>query len=314
MDFPTVQRLLVAGATPDASQVLRAKQHALAALATGPKNLGELEAAHRDGEGAAVNFGELQLANMPDDDLVRLLGRDHPQVAGVRSRVAVEFAVAELLNGGLILGLAPAPSVSPNPRFSISVTLGSQMFSRTEEVAIELDRPLLTAQRFAVRSGIDPVQAWRFDATGFLADLDQLALDARTRRCADEAFRSYVRGGYLAAASLLGAVVEGAWYGVGERRRTTHTQLVPLLDNNSTAQLQKELCKYYRTNVKRVWRVDDLERDVVIFRETRNYGVHPRGTSSADVERQFHEDTCGLLITSARSHLVLLAEVDSEAP
>jgi hypothetical protein len=66
--------------------------------------------------------------------------------------------------------------------------------------------------------------------------------------------------------------------------------------------------------VKRVWRVDDLERDVRLFREIRNYGVHPRGSVSTDVERHLHEDTCGLLITAARSHLVTLAEVEVEAP
>lgn len=179
------------------------------------------------------------------------------------------------------------------------MTIGSQMFSRTQQVAIAVARPLLLAQRFAIRPGIDTGEAWRFNATGFLSDLDHLALDARTQRCAEEAFRAYVRGGYLAAASLLGAVAEGAWYGIGERRRSTQASLPPLLDGNNTAQMQKELCKYYRSKVKRAWRVDDLERDAGMFREIRNYGVHPRGTTSADVERHLHEDTCGLLITFA---------------
>jgi hypothetical protein len=128
------------------------------------------------------------------------------------------------------------------------------------------------------------------------------------------ALSAYVRGAYLATATLLGAVVEGAWYACAERRRSTEPALVAPLDRDQTAQVQKVLCAYFRTALKRVWRVDDLERDARLFREIRNYGVHPRGTVSADVERRLHEDTCGLLLATARDHLVALNEADAEAP
>ena len=87
-----------------------------------------------------------------------------------------------------------------------------------------------------------------------------------------------------------------------------------MLDRDQTAQVQKELCVYFRGLIKKTWRIDDLERDTRLFREIRNYGVHPRGTLSTDVERHLHEDTCRLLITTARDHLVTLNDVEAEAP
>jgi hypothetical protein len=314
MDFDAVSRLLQLSATPERSEIIRAKRAVLAELEHGPRAIGELEAAHRRTEGAEVNFGELQLADMSEADVEKVLGRDNPQAAGIRARAATEIALAELVSGGAILGLAPASLVGVNPDYSIAVTIGSQMFSRTQEIRIAVDRPVLLATRYATAYGVDTPSAWRFDADGLLDGLEDLALDKRTNRCAQEAFRAYVRGAFLATASLLGAVVEGAWYAVGERRRNSLASLPQFLDRDQTAQLQKEICAHFRDVVKANWRVDDLERDAPLFREIRNYGIHPRSTESSDVERHLHEDTCGLLLTLARDHLVTLAAVDGEAP
>lgn len=312
MDFATVQRLLVQGATPDRAQIVRAKRLVVESLQTGSLTIGDLDKRHRAAEGAGVNFGELQLADMSDDDLAKLLGRDHAQVAGMRARVAIEVAVAELVASGLVLGLAlEASAGAANPSFSLRVTMGSRMFSREQTVDVEVDRPLLFAVRYGLAAGIAGPTAWRFTVDGFV---DGLTLDPRALRCADEAFKAYVRGAYLAAASLLGAVVEGAWYAAAERRRSTVPALVQPLDRDQTAQVQKELCTYFRSAIRRAWRVDDLERDARLFREVRNYGVHPWANTSPDVERHLHEDTCGLIIAAARDHLVTLDEVDKEAP
>lgn len=315
MDFQTVGRLLKAGATPDGAQVVRAKRAILEELGSGSQTLGSLEKRVRESEGATLNFGELQLADMSDEDLAKLLSRENSQVSGLRARVAMEVALERLVSAGIVIPLRSPTSIEggTTPDFAFQVTIGSRMSSRTQQVSISLDRPLLVATQYALAPGVSGASAWNFDVDGFLDGLDPLHLDARTRRCGVEAFTSYVRGSYLAAASMLGAVVEGAWYGAAERRRSTLTALKTPLDRDQTAQVQKHLCAHYRKSVKLNWRVDDLERDAGLFREIRNYGVHPRGTVSADVERHLQEDTCGLLIDAARRHLVTLAEVDSEA-
>jgi hypothetical protein len=311
MDSGTVRAQLRSSATPDRSQIVRAKLLILEALGGGPLALSELEARHRKSEGAKPSPSALQLGGGSTEELGRLL---HSEVSGLRAQFAVEWALAELVSAGMVLALAPLEMSRAAPRdITIAVTVASSMVATTEPVDVDPDRPLLLGARFGLAAGVGGAQAWQFDVDGLLSGLDVLSLDARTRRCAAEAFSAYVRGAFLATASLLGAVVEGAWYGAAERRRLTVPELASPLDRDQTAQVQKLLCAHYRKAVKRAWRVDDLERDAGLFREIRNYGVHPRGSVSTDVERHLHEDTCGLLITVARGHLVTLAEIDGES-
>jgi hypothetical protein len=62
---------------------------------------------------------------------------------------------------------------------------------------------------------------WGIEADIFTTDLALLGLDPRTERSLREAIESYRRGVLLAAASLLGAAVEGAWYAAAQRLRPT---------------------------------------------------------------------------------------------
>jgi len=59
------------------------------------------------------------------------------------------------------------------------------------------------------------------EADIFITDLAPLGLDPRTERSLREAIESYRRGVFLAAASLLGTAVEGAWHAAGQRLRPT---------------------------------------------------------------------------------------------
>jgi hypothetical protein len=79
---------------------------------------------------------------------------------------------------------------------------------------------------------------WGIEAEVFIADLAPLGLDARTERSLREAIESYRRGVFLAASSLLGAAVEGAWYAAGRRLRSTVPAVGQLADGDRTAQLQ----------------------------------------------------------------------------
>lgn len=60
---------------------------------------------------------------------------------------------------------------------------------------------------------------WGIEPDIFVADLACLGLDPQTERSLREAIESYRHGAFLAASSLLGTAVEGAWYAAGQRLR-----------------------------------------------------------------------------------------------
>ena len=50
-----------------------------------------------------------------------------------------------------------------------------------------------------------------------------------------------------------------------------------------------------------------------VLREIRNYGVHPRGTSSTDLEDYFTESASGQLLARSRFYLLRLQEMTTKA-
>jgi hypothetical protein len=147
------------------------------------------------------------------------------------------------------------------------------------------------------------------------ADLTTLGLGPRTERSLREAIESYRRGVFLAASSLLGAAVEGAWYAAGQRMRSTAPQVDALVDGDRTAQLQGAVAATLRDALpgNRRWEADALSQFARLMRDIRNYGVHPGQVTDGDIEVYFTEDKCGLLFLEAHRHLKRLAEVTAQA-
>jgi len=156
---------------------------------------------------------------------------------------------------------------------------------------------------------------WGIEADIFIADLAPLGLDARTERSLREAIESYRRGVFLAAASLLGAAVEGAWYAAGQRLRSTVPAVDQLADGDRTAQLQGAVTDALRDSLpgNRKWEPDALSTFARLMRDIRNYGVHSRQLTDGDIEIYFEEDKCGLLFLEAHRHLKRLAEITVQA-
>jgi hypothetical protein len=120
----------------------------------------------------------------------------------------------------------------------------------------------------------------------FIANLASLGLDPRTERSLREAIESYRRGVFLAASSLLGAAVEGAWDAAGQRLRPTAPQVDALVDGDRTAQLQGAVAAALRDSLadNRKWEADALSQFARLMRDIRNYGVHPRQVTDGDIE------------------------------
>lgn len=147
-----------------------------------------------------------------------------------------------------------------------------------------------------------------FDADLFLDDLEDLDLTTQTRQIAEEALQAYRRGLYIACASLLGALSEGAWYSLGERIRGVSGKLDDALDKDATAAVQKQLADRMREAVKGTT-ADELMSQATLLRELRNFGVHPRVAPRADLMEYFTEEGCGLLIMTTRRYLQKLSDV-----
>ncbi len=60
-------------------------------------------------------------------------------------------------------------------------------------------------------------------------------------------------------------------------------------------------------------RIDELYSHAAVMRALRNYGVHPRGATSPELEEHFNEAAAGLVITRSRFYLLRLQEMTSRA-
>jgi hypothetical protein len=156
---------------------------------------------------------------------------------------------------------------------------------------------------------------WGLEPDVFITDLASLGLDPRTERSLREAIESYRRGVFLAASSLLGAAVEGAWYATGQRLRATVPRVDALVDGDRTAQLQGAVAAALRDSLpsNRRWEADALSQFARLMRDIRNYDVHPRQVTDGDIEVYVTADKCGLLFPEAHRHLKHLAELTAHA-
>lgn len=149
----------------------------------------------------------------------------------------------------------------------------------------------------------------------FLDGLEGLSLDVRSRRCLEEALTCYRRRLYLSCVNLLGAVNEAAWYAAAERHPRPDPGLQQALANDRTAEVLKRVNTWLkdRASASDKIRIDEMYAHAGVFREIRNYGVHPRSTTSTDLEDYFTETASGQLLARSRFYLMRLQEMTTKA-
>ena len=149
----------------------------------------------------------------------------------------------------------------------------------------------------------------------FMDGLDDLGLDTRSRRCLQEALTSYRRRLYLSCVNLLGAVNEAAWYAAGERHPRPDPGLQQALANDRTADVLKRVSAWLKDGARDSdkIRIDEMYAHAGVMREIRNYGVHPRGTTSTDLEDYFTENASGQLLARSRFYLLRLQDMTTKA-
>lgn len=308
--FPELAHVITELAQPGRIDIVRVKQHLLGQLADGHPHSAEALIAS-----AAILLGAKPLGHpqidLPGRDTVKaVVTADHPVAAAIRADVTAREALAELAADGMLIAAGSAP-LPGNPALTLTYNLPGY----SSGVSIGVHRPGVLSDVVQLPHRLRQQGLWGIEADIFIADLALLDLDPRTERSLREAIESYRRGVFLAAASLLGAAVEGAWYAAGQRLRQTVTAVDKLADTDHTAQLQSAITDALRNSLpgNRKWDADSLSTFARLMRDIRNYGVHPRQLTDGDIEIYFAEDKCGLLFLEAHRHLKRLAEITAQA-
>ncbi|SOC47851.1 hypothetical protein SAMN05660748_1079 [Blastococcus aggregatus] len=295
--------------TPTRADVLAAKQLVLDTLAArGAVTTDALEAAVREREGVpALTHGET-LDLQADADPAPLARRDVPQLARVRIARAVRRALAELAASGVVLPVRnPDGEVSIHNVRSGNTTGGYYAPDVVEEVASSY---ALTSPPALGGTALLDTDLYTADIAGLLGE--------RGVRCVDEALRAHRRGMHLAAVNMLGSASEAAWYALGERLRGRSAQLARKLDEDTATaaviRLVHETLVQQKLGGVRREALEELRSHATYLRDLRNYGLHPRGRVSADLEHHFTEHAAALTFMTSHRYFIRLAEIAAHLP
>jgi hypothetical protein len=249
--------------------------------------------------------------DLPSRDSVKtIVTAGHPVTAAIRADLIAREALAELAADGMLIAAGSGP-LGGSDEIMLSFPLPGYAAGQR----LRLHRPAVPSDAVRLPHRLRQQGLWGLEPDILITDLTSLGLDPRTERSLREAIESYRRGVFLAAASLLGAAVEGAWYAASQRLRSAAPQVDALVDGDRTARLQGALAAVLRDALpgNRKWEADALSQFARLMRDIRNYGVHPRQMTDGDIEVYFTEDKCGLLFLEAHRHLKHLAEATAHA-
>jgi hypothetical protein len=308
--FPELAQVITEVAQPGRIDIVRAKKHLLGELGDGQPHSSEALIASIASLLGAGPLGHPQI-DLPGRESVKaVVTAEHPVAATIRADITAREALAELAADGMLIAAGQA-ALPGTP----ALTLTYHLPSSSAGVRIGVHRPAVLSDVVQLPHRLRQQGLWGIEPDIFIADLGPLGLDPRTERSLREAIESYRRGVFLAAASQLGAGVEGAWYAAGQRLRSAAPAVDQFVDSDRTAQLQSAVTDALRDSLpgNRRWEADSLSQFARLMRDIRNYGVHPRHLSDGDIEIYFEEDKCGLLFLEAHRHLKRLAQTTAQA-
>ena len=236
--------------------------------------------------------------------------REHPLFARRRMYIAGVTAIAELEMGGLIVphqrldggggwdGRFESLRSVPFARrgSSGSVQLSDVAVPEPRGRAYRLDRRLLDF----------PQQAHVIDPDLLLEGIE---LPARVSRVAREASVAFRRELPLAAANLLGAVVEGAWMAAAHRLAPSVEPVARAIAREpfpTVADVQRRAVEAIRHSQPRS--AEDLATVAALIRDIRNYAIHADRTHDPDLDGWLDETGVITLFGAVRRHLRLLAD------
>lgn len=227
-----------------------------------------------------------------------------------RMQTAMLEALSDLLSTGNVQRVVHNGN---NPDARIGVQVGNTGTG----APVRLHRPFPNGDGFRLhRRLLDDPRLLALDPDRLTADLDAL-VGPRGTRCLREAISCYRVSEFLAAAMMLGAAHEAAWYRLANLLVSGDGTLVDLsaaIDGNWTARVMNLSCDAFiaRLPKRRHREVAQLRAQAEMMLNVRNYGLHPRDDSDAALEDQFTELGCTALLVTNRHFLVRLRDLAKE--
>jgi len=302
-DETTIQHVLQSETVPRRPDVIEAKRKILDALQHGRViPVGVLVAIIGESRGLLEPDKSNRVLLENDADNGQFIAAAQAVIDWYRCQVASHEAIAELQNAGLILSAAEHPPVSYRQVAYIHWTTPTAGGTREGTTVVELDAAYPAAMAYRVPVRLRGELIWGLNVDLVAQNIDSRLWGHRTGRCLEEAIIAYHRCVYLGAASLLGATSEGVWYAAASILKGCDKGLDACYERHQTAQLQERLAKLARPVVEPSYLIDSLLVHAALLREIRNYGVHPR-PETADSERYFSEEACGLLFLTTTDYL-----------
>ena len=302
--------LLRAAGKPARAEVLEAKRLLLNLLSDGePHDPSAVELELHTEPVAQDQFMHELNGDTEDLDILREEANAHPVARVVRVQMAVYEAAAELTAEGLAISVEQ-PDQSQLEVLPHTTSMQVRFQGVLSALSIKPQYPSVPASGWVrLPHGLREKPVWLFHVDGFLDGLGPLELPARVRRGADEALHSYRRGLYLASATLLALVAEGAWRTVADLIVRTDTKsLREAIDKDAKlAKLQDTMLKVLEGSGVREEHRNELRAMAQILRSIRNYAAHPRPDEQEILEGWFDEDRCAQLIVMTRRHLEVLS-------
>jgi hypothetical protein len=294
--------------TPTRADVVDAKRLVLETLAArGAVQPGDIAAVMRGRQDVPEVPWNAVLDLPPDGDPAVLVRRDVPQLAVLRIESAVRRALAELAAEGVVL---PVQNLDGEAQFQVhSGNTTGGFYAPMVVDAI--------ASAYQLTAPAPPEEPGLLDADVFTAEVADL-LGPRGVRCVTEALRAHRRGLHLAAVNMLGAASEAAWYSLGERLRDRSTQLGRALDEDTRTaaviRLVHDLLVQLKPGGVSRETLEELRSHATHLRDLRNYGLHPRGRVSGDLEHHFTEHATSLMFMASHRYFMRLAAVAENLP
>lgn len=262
-------------------------------------------------EVAGSGYGSERQESIHEEDVAHPLRlREHPLMRKRRNYIAAVSAIADLEIAGVISAHQRLDGGGGwDGRFE---SLRSVPFRRrgssgsVQLTGLPIPEPQGVAYRLHRAHLGDPEQAHVLDPDLLLEGLD---LPARVSRVAREASDAFRRGLPLAAANLLGAVVEGAWMAAARTLAPHAEQIGRALTREpfpAVADVQRRTVDALRHTQPR--RADDLATTAALVRDIRNYAIHIDLEHDPDLDGWLDETGVITLFGTVRRHLRLLKD------
>lgn len=305
-----------AAATPSEADVLVARGVILAALAEAnmPVVTTEFENRWLTAVGSQRPADRSRLTAMPATGPGRRLSDpdpNDPHLTTFRARHAVRRALAQLVGEGVITR-AEGNQYQPQPE---SIPLDYP--GGSSGVPVLVHSPLIdissgSHSRFMpVRPGESGGSEVLLPVEELLAELDGI-LGARGMTMVRESRRALQRGLFLASSSLLAAASEAAWFNLARAVPSPPAALTKKVDDGrdvaEVIRLTEQKLRELRPSPGSAT-ITEVVTQAHMFREVRNYGLHPVEEHDSDRETWLTETGATLLAIAARRYFVKLANL-----